>query len=177
MATATPPAEPAPRKSRKGLAIAIATAVAGTVAGAGVATWHWRGAVETPTAAAAGKAVPAGKAAEAAARPKPGKPTVFVPLEAFTVNLQGGGRDSYLQVGIVVEVADSVVSESLKQRLPVLRGQILLHLAGQNAEDLARPEAKGRLAAELLAKVRQPLPSTPPLEGVEAVHYASFIIQ
>jgi hypothetical protein len=38
-------------------------------------------------------------------------------------------------------------------------------------------EVSTRLAEQVLEKVRQPLPSSAPLSGVEAVHYSAFIVQ
>jgi flagellar FliL protein len=177
MAASPAPTAP-PAKSRRLLlpAIGIAIALVALAAGAGAA-WHF-----TRTDAAAGKGADA-KAAEGKpaggkpARARDGKPPVFVPLDTFTVNLQGNGRENYLQLGVVLEVADGPAADRVKQLMPVIRGQVLLLLAGRTAEDLSRPEGKDTLAADILARVRQPSAAAPALAGIDAVHYAAFIIQ
>jgi flagellar FliL protein len=179
MAAASPTADIAPKKSKKGLIIALVGALVLVLAAAGGgAAWYFMQGKEDPKAdgkkdGAKGDA----KADPKAAKAKSGKPPVFVPMDVFTVNLQGPSRDQYLQLGLVLEVADGPASDAVKQQMPVIRGQILLLLAGKSAEELAKPDGKDRLAEEVLQKVRQPLPSSAPLQGVEAVHYSAFIVQ
>lgn len=179
MAAATPPVEAvAAPKSRKGLYIALVLAVVLLAAVGGGAAWYFmQPGEEADAGKGAGKA--GAKAAKGAksAKAKERKPAVFVPLDPFTVNLQGPGRENYLQVGLVLEAADAPAADAVKLQMPVIRGQILLLLAAKSAEELSLPDGKDRLAAEMLAKVRQPLPSSAPLAGIEAVHYSAFIIQ
>lgn len=178
MAAASPPADIAPKPSKKGLIIAIAGAALLLLAAAGGgAAWYFlHGKEQTKAEGAKDGAKGEAKAGDKA-RAKGGKPPVFVPMDVFTVNLQGPSRDQYLQLGLVLEVADGPASDAVKQQMPVIRSQILLLLAGKGAEELSKPDGKDRLAAEVLAKVRQPLPSSPPLSGIEAVHYSAFIVQ
>jgi flagellar FliL protein len=183
MAAASPTADIAPKKPKKGLMLAVAGALVLVLAAAGGgAAWYFMQGKEDPKAegkkdGAKGDAKGDAKADPKAAKAKSGKPPVFVPMDVFTVNLQGPSRDQYLQLGLVLEVADGPASDAVKQQMPVIRGQILLLLAGKSAEELAKPDGKDRLAEQVLQKVRQPLPSSPPLAGVEAVHYSAFIVQ
>jgi len=179
MAAASPTADIAPKKSKKGLIIALAGALVLVLAAAGGgAAWYFMQNKEDPkTEGKKDGAKGDAKADPKAAKAKSGKPPVFVPMDVFTVNLQGPSRDQYLQLGLVLEVADGPAADAVKQQMPVIRSQILLLLAGKSAEELARPDGKDRLAEQVLEKVRQPLPSSAPLSGVEAVHYSAFIVQ
>jgi flagellar FliL protein len=179
MAAASPTADIAPKKSKKGLIIAIAGAIVLLLAtaGGGAAWYFLQGKEDAKAEAKKDGTNGAAKADAKGAKAKSGKPPMFVPMDVFTVNLQGPSRDQYLQLGLVLEVADGPASDALKQQMPVIRGQILLLLAGKSAEELARPDGKDRLAEQVLQKVRQPLPSSAPLSGVEAVHYSAFIVQ
>ncbi|MBK6980945.1 MAG: flagellar basal body-associated FliL family protein [Betaproteobacteria bacterium] len=179
MSAASPPADspPAKKGSKKGLLIAIACVVAALAAAGGGAAWYLSRAQGDEAEPAKGAAKTGAKADGKQAKAKERKPGVFLPLDTFTVNLQGPGREHFLQVGLVLEVADAPASDAVKQLMPVIRSQVLLLLAAKNAEELATPDGKAALATEVLAKIRQPLPATPPLAGIEAVHYAGFIIQ
>jgi flagellar FliL protein len=102
-------------------------------------------------AAAAGED---GDAADAAAAPKAEKKEhnahpVFVPMDAFVVNLADHEADRYAQIGIVLEVPDEHVGEEIKTFLPAIRNNILLLLAHKSSSDLAGGEGKEKLAREI----------------------------
>lgn len=154
------------------------------LAGAGGALYAWKVASARPEAAEE-----KGADAKAASRAdekdkdkekdkKARKASVFLPPETFTVNLQkDAGRDRFLQVGIVLEVADSPAADAVKAQMPVIRSGVLLLLASRGAEELATPEGKDKLAAQVLERVRKPVEGAAEIAGVERVHYAAFIIQ
>jgi flagellar FliL protein len=177
MAATSPPAQAAPKKSMKRLIVAVVAAMVALAAAGGAAAWYITRGKEDKAQATKGEAKGERTAAEKAAKANDRRPAVFVPMEPYTVNLQGPSREQYLQVGLVLEMADGSASEAVKQQMPVIRSQVLLLLAAKTAEELARPDGKDKLAAEVLEKVRRPLPSAAPLAGVEAVHYSAFIIQ
>ena len=57
------------------------------------------------------------------AKVEPAKPPVFVPLEAFTVNLQIEESPQFLQVGLSFKVRDNAVVDALKLHMPEVRRQ------------------------------------------------------
>jgi flagellar protein FliL len=163
-ATVTPmraetPAPVAPKKSRLWLWIVIALVV--LLGTGGGAAWYLLGAHATPAAA---------KAAVA-------KPPVYVPLEPFTVNLSEENGDHYLQIGIVYQVSDDKLAETMKQYMPVLRNRILLLLSAKKPSEIATVEGKRKLVDELVAAVREVMPPLPPDQQLRGALLASFVIQ
>ncbi len=161
VATATAPAAdaPAPKGKKKLLPIILAAVV---LAGGGGGAWWYLGK----------------KPADAAPKAEAPKPPQFVTMEAFTVNLkEDGTTDHFLQTGLTFQVAGPEVGDAIKLHQPVIRGRILLLLSSKSATELATLEAKNKLAEEILAAARAPLPGADPKKGILAVHFASFIIQ
>jgi flagellar FliL protein len=74
---------------------------------------------------------------------------VFVPMDAFVVNLADHEADRYAQIGIVLEVPDEHVGEEIKTFLPAIRNNILLLLAHKSSADLAGGDGKEKLAREI----------------------------
>ena len=166
-ATAPAPAGDAP-KGKKRLVPLIGAAVVAAAGAGGGAYWY-----------AAKKAAADGAPAPKVEAPKPPQ---FVNLEPFTVNLKDDGTtDHFLQTALAIQVADAEAADAIKLHLPVIRGKVLLLLSSKSASDLAPLEAKTKLADEILAASRAPLPGggegKDPKKGVLAVHFASFIIQ
>ncbi|MBI3375604.1 MAG: flagellar basal body-associated FliL family protein [Betaproteobacteria bacterium] len=105
------------------------------------------------------------------------KKQMFVPLEPFTVNLQDPDRERFLQLSLVLEANDSNGADGIKQKLPIIRSQILLLLSSKTSAELQGADAKNKLAREILVSARRPLDSDAADKGVEQVHFAQFIIQ
>lgn len=82
------------------------------------------------------------------AKVQPPKPPVFVPLEAFTVNLteQGG---QYLQVSATLKVLDVQSGDAVKQYMPEIRHRILLLLTTKKASVISSSEGRELLSEEL----------------------------
>ena len=122
-----------------------------------------------------------------AEHPAPSKkkkdPSVFQPLDPFTVNLADPGREHYLQIGLTYEVATSDVGDALKQQMPLIRSRVLLLLTSKSADELGSPQGKAKLAGDLVALARGALANSPAPgaqnaeRGIVDVHFASFIIQ
>ena len=110
-------------------------------------------------------------------------PSVYTPLEPFTVNLADPSLDHYLQIGLTYELYGADVEAELKAQMPLLRSRALLLLTSKTSQELATPEGKGKLAGELVSLARAALasskaPGTQNSErGVADVHFSSFIIQ
>src|SRR5204862_422804 len=83
-------------------------------------------------------------------------PPIFVPLDAFTVNLKSEDGDRFLHTGLSLKVADSDTQARLSQYLPEARSRILLLLSARQPADLATVEGKQKLARDIQATISQP---------------------
>jgi flagellar FliL protein len=155
-AAGAPPA-PARRKSKLLLVLSIAFVLA---AGGGGAGWWFLG---------------HGAAAEVKQEKR--RPPVFHTLEPFTVNLAEENGDHYLQMTVVYQVADEKAVEQLKTYLPVIRNRILLLLSSKRPSELATPEGKQKLVAELVAAARESIPGSADTSAVSGAYLGAFVIQ
>ena len=146
-----------PKKSKKKLFIIVGAVV--LLAGGGGAAWFMTQAKHEP----------------AEAQLEPAKPPVFMPLETFTVNLQGGER--YLQIDITLQVTDPAQIEEIKLQMPRVRSRLLALLSSKNAEDLASTESKNTLAREIMDQVNQPFTPKGKPQKIDDVLFTSFVIQ
>ncbi|MBK6631489.1 MAG: flagellar basal body-associated FliL family protein [Betaproteobacteria bacterium] len=88
-------------------------------------------------------------AAEQQAKPQPLKPPVFVPLDAFTVNLSSAQGDQFLQVAATLKVLDQAAADSAKQYMPEIRHKTLVMLSTKKAMEITSGEGRERLAEEI----------------------------
>ena len=107
-------------------------------------------------------------------------PPVFVPLDAFVVNLQPEAGERYLQVIMAVRVHNAKTAEALKNFMPEIRHRINLRLTGKLPSEINTPDGQENLAREIAADINGVLGS--PLTGganapVHSVLFNSFIIQ
>ena len=154
----TPIAAAKPKKKSWLLKIVIAVVV---LAGGGVAAWY---AMEKPTTAQ-----------DAAVLQE--KPPVFVTLESFTVNLQPEDGDQFLQVGLVLKVAESATVDAVKLQMPEIRNRILLLLTSKKASEISTVAGKQRLSAEIIDEARQSIASRKIQQEIISVFFTSFVIQ
>lgn len=117
------------------------------------------------------------------------KPPTFIPLEAFTVNLQPGEGDHYLQAVIQLKVVDPTVSEDLKIFMPEIRHRVNLLLSSKLPSEIANIEGRENLAEEIMIETNYVLGFEPPKQRsrktanaepwgpVLAVLFDSFIVQ
>ena len=77
------------------------------------------------------------------------KPPVFVPLDAFTVNLSAEQGDQYLQVAATLKVLDQPAADAAKQYMPEVRHKTLVLLSSKKASEIASGEGRERLAEEI----------------------------
>lgn len=149
--------ETPPKKSKKKLFIILGLVV--LLAGGGAGAWFMtKGGAEHETADA-----------------KPPKPPIFMPLETFTVNLDGG--DHYLQTDITLQVSDASQADEIKLHMPRVRSRLLALLSSKNAGNLATTEDKKNLAKEIKAQVTQPFYAKGKPQQIEDVLFTSFVIQ
>lgn len=161
-AEAPPPA--AGKRSRRGLVLVIAL----VLLAAGGGGWYWW------------KLRHATDPKQANAVEEPRKPPQYLNLEQFVVNLQDESAERYLQVAIVLEIANSNAADAIKLYTPIIRNRILLLLSSKQSREIGSPEGKQKLAGEILAEARQPIPASPggkPDKGIEGVHFSAFVIQ
>lgn len=126
-----------PKKSGKLLIILIIAGVAAAAAGGGV-YWYLNQNKNDKSAPA---------------KPQPAKPPVFVPLDAFTVNLQLEEHPQFLQIGLSLKVTDNAVVDSLKVFMPEVRDRILLLLSARKASELLTADGKRKLSRDIVATV------------------------
>ena len=139
----------------------------------GAAAWYFLGNAEPQDEKPqAGKPV-AAKAAKSASS----KPPTFVPLEAFTVNLQMEDTAQYLQVGLTLKVTDSAYADAIKLNMPDIRNRVLLLLSSKKASQLSTLDGKQALAAEIMQETSQALGTSVPAGGISSVLFTSFVIQ
>lgn len=118
------------------------------------------------------------------------KPPNFVPLDTFTVNLQSGEGDHYLQAMIVLKVADPKVADDLKAYMPEIRHRVNLLLSSKLPSEISNIEGREILADQIMIETNfvlgyEPPPRTQakrtatdePWGPVLAVLFNSFIIQ
>ncbi len=198
MAKETPkeaPAEEAPKKGGgKLLIILLIVLVILLLAGVGVMAFlllkknkggdsH---ADATPAPAAAPAPTPAAPAAPPPVVVDPGKPPVFVSLDPIVVNLAPGEGERYLQVAIVLRIADQKFDAALKQFMPEIQHRVNLLLSSKLPSELATPKGRENLAMDIRDTINEVMGYPPrprdqqqlgPTGPVQAVLFKSFIIQ
>jgi flagellar FliL protein len=198
MATASPAATAAsvtdaapPAKGKKKLIIIVGLALLVLAIGAAAAVLLLKKKPVDPDAEGEA-AAPAHSSAAQDAKAVP----VFVPLDAFTVNLADRDAERYAQVGITLEIEDSHVADRIKAFMPAIRNNILMLLSDRTAADLQGRDGKLQLADQIRREASRALGYAVADEGqadagstarrkkkaapalpVKAVHFSNFIIQ
>jgi len=90
-----------------------------------------------------------GDAPVAQVKKKAGEPPVFVPLDAFTVNLADKEIDRFAQIGVTLQVTDAHAAEDIKAYMPAIRSNVLVLLSHKTSADLLSVEGKEKLADEV----------------------------
>ena len=83
----------------------------------------------------------------------PRRPPVFVPLDAFVVNLSDRQADRYAQIGITLEVEGTEFAEQMKVYMPSIRNAILMILAHKSSQELLERTGKEKLASQIRREV------------------------
>jgi flagellar FliL protein len=121
------------------------------------------------------------KADSHAAESKPKTPElqVFVPLEAFTVNLRPEGAEpqQYLQTTLNLQVPSEEMSANLKAHMPELRSRILFILTNKKAAEITSVEGKNTLITEITEQIQKPFSGSESEQKITGVYLTSFIIQ
>ena len=144
------------KKGKKGLIIIIAAVL--LLAGGGGAGWFFF-LKPKPDASA-----DAEEDHKPAARKEKGKVKTFASLDPFTVNLADEGGERFVQVAVVLEVADAKVSSDLTAQMPAVRNAVLMLLSSKLARELLTVPGKEKLAEEIAAAAGVQLGWEPPEE-------------
>jgi flagellar FliL protein len=119
-----------------------------------------------------------GTPAHAAAPAAPVVPApIFVPLDAFTVNLKSEESERFLHTGLSLKVADAESQARLQQYQPEARSRVLLLLSACKPEDLQTVEGKQKLAEDVKKALTQPFAAGLPPQKINDVLFTSFVVQ
>ncbi|MFJ7566496.1 flagellar basal body-associated protein FliL [Herminiimonas sp. NPDC097707] len=152
--------EPKPKKSR---ILIIVLALLIILAGGGAGAWYFLDQKAT---------VQPAKAAHVEA-----KPPVFLPMEAFTVNLLAENGEQFLQTSFTLQVLDQAQVDLIKLYMPHVRSRILLLLSSKKASEILTVEGKTKLAEEIINIFKQPFTPQGPTVKVSSVLFTSFVVQ
>lgn len=155
-----PQADAPVKKSKKKLFVVIGAALF-LLGGAGAGAWYFMGHQAGPQEAEA----------------KPPQAPVFVRIDAFTVNLLPADEERYLQIEIVLRVADDEQAEIFKLHMPEVRNRLLLLLSSKQASELVSPEGKDKLMNDIVASMKKPFATESKPQEINGVFFNSFIIQ
>lgn len=161
----------APVGSKKKLIIMILAAVLVLGAGAG-GGWYF----SQSSAAHGEEDAPAKETRKKKKRDPEVKPE-YVPIEAFTVNLQPENGEQYLQVQFTLQVAGAEQATLVKDNMAIVRNRVLLLLSSKKASEINTVEGKQQLAAEIQATITEPFEKQGDEQEVSDVLFTSFIIQ
>jgi flagellar FliL protein len=109
------------------------------------------------------------------AAPKRAEKPVFLDLDSFTVNLEGGDR--LLYVGMTLQLGDEATQEFLRAHLPQVRNRMLMVLSGQDADALITSDGKQKLAESIRASLLKQFAGAQPALLVDKVLFTQFIVQ
>ena len=160
-----------PAGSKKKLVV-IAVATLLLLGGGGAAGWYFMnaGGDEAGTHAT-------GKDAKKKKKEKSDVKPEYVPVEAFTVNLQPENGEQYLQVQFTLQVDGAEQGTLIKDNMAIVRNRVLLLLSGKKASEISSVAGKQQLAAEIQAIIREPFEKEGDEQEVTDVLFTSFIIQ
>lgn len=139
-APAEPPAE-APRKKGK-LLLMVSLVLVLLAAGAGGA-WWFLGQSESE---------------DDEAQQVEARPSIFLPLEQFTVNLQPEEGQQFLQTSVTLKVTEQDVVDALKGQMPEVRNRLLFLLSSKKPSEVVSTEGKNKLIDEIAREVEAVLP-------------------
>ena len=97
---------------------------------------------------------------------------VVLPLSPITVNLYDAGGHRYLKLGMEVE-ANKDISGQLKANEPRIRDAVIMLLAGKTYNEVASPDGKVMLKAEVANRLNQILGE----QRIIRVYFTDFVVQ
>jgi len=109
--------------------------------------------------------------------PPPVPSPIYVPLDPFTVTLQGNYDRRILYTAITLRVADAASGKLLDSYMPEVRNRVLLTLSAQNPETVQTPEARAALAKALTKSLEAPYVPQPVGPKISNVLFTAFVVQ
>lgn len=161
----------APAGSKKKLIIMILAAILVLGAGAG-GGWYF-----SQSQAAHGEEEAPAKEHKKKKKKDPEAKPEYVPVEAFTVNLQPENGEQYLQVQFTLQVAGAEQATLVKDNMALVRNRVLLLLSGKKASEINTVQGKQQLATEIKESITEPFEKDGDEQEVSDVLFTSFIIQ
>lgn len=101
-------------------------------------------------------------------------PEVAADLEVFVVNLAGSGQSRYLRTLLSLGVKDEHMKEKIKELSGKIRHSVIMYLTERKVEELADPEGKNKLRAELHKQINEAIGDK---KLVTNVYFKEFLIQ
>jgi flagellar protein FliL len=86
------------------------------------------------------------------------RPSIFLPLDQFTVNLQPEEGQQFLQTALTLKLSEQDISDAIKAQMPEVRSRLLFLLSSKKPSQLSSLEGKNKLAEEILQEVEAALP-------------------
>lgn len=103
---------------------------------------------------------------------------IYVKIEPFTVNLQGDLYASrLLYMGLSLQVGNDDTREFLQENMPQVRSRLLVLNSAQDPQALATAEGKEKLAADIIARLSEPMAAGQPELQIDDVLFTEFIVQ
>ena len=84
-------------------------------------------------------------------------PPTYLPLDPFVVNLADRDSDRYAQIGITLEIENSVTADRMRAYMPSIRNAILMVITRKSSKDLLDPHGKEELADEIAREAVRPM--------------------
>lgn len=110
--------------------------------------------------------------------PAPPKIPLYVALDRdLLVNLPVGSEARLLQVGVTVLTYSPEVEAILKKHMPMLRNNLSLLLAAQDAAVVRKAEGKQALQAKILEEINKVVRQQAPDAAIEQIFFTNFILQ
>lgn len=124
---------------------------------------------------AGGNAAGGEAAHEAVTKKKKDGPPIFEKLDTFVVNL-AGESGGLLQVDMQAELGSEEAKKKFEDYMPKVRSALILLLSSKTAEELATPDGKVKLKAQVKKIINESMDAGTE-EPVDSVVFTSFIIQ
>jgi flagellar FliL protein len=86
------------------------------------------------------------------------RPSIFLPLEQFTVNLQPEEGQQFLQTSVTLKLTEQDVVDALKAQMPEVRNRLLFLLSSKKPSEVGSTEGKSKLIDEIAREVEAVLP-------------------
>ncbi|MCS7199006.1 MAG: flagellar basal body-associated FliL family protein [Caldimicrobium sp.] len=104
---------------------------------------------------------------------KKNQQTLFIDFDPIIVNLLDPSGKRYLQIKLSLEVADKKAEQEIKRKEPKIRDRILTILSGKTVEEVIIPDAKEKIKAEILRKLKEDIDE----EMIINVYITQFIVE